>query len=712
MKKSKFAAVTAFAVLFSAMPVHSSAAKVKYNVEPDAKEASVSSVSLSAPKFDIAKSLKSGELVLSPASGLVGSGTSMKRGGEVLPESFDLRDTDSMTSVKDQGTHGTCWAHSAAASAESQIKKYIPDVDLSELHTSYYAYYGDDQIPIEGDTEEILGMGGTCHVAANLWSQWIGPVYESRLPYDNLDFFKDKTAVDELKYQSDYHLKNAYMFDYNDERSDFDNVNQLIKEFVYGGQAVAVSFQADSEKYYSDLYNSTRSVRKPKYASHSVAIAGWDDNFPKEHFNVPAENDGAWLIKNSWGADSFDEGYMWISYEDRSLCEFAVFEIDSNEDYTYNYHHDTFVPIQSLSAVENEGVNAPSYMANIFTAEEDMQIEAVSVHIPCSASEYEITVYKNVTDETKPSSGQASAATKGVADVSGTVTLELDQAVTVSKGECFSVAMKVYCENSPYVIPIESALYLTPWDNSEIISLGTFTDLECIKANTGANESFYSSDGNEWFDPSAEDLTYNEEEKKAVLQQLKDEMFDDIYPEETELLEEAELLYSIYEELFNSGDLSIAIGNIPLKVLGNPVNTVDFSHMSGFVPEGEKAELKSENGGKVFYSVNGGEYTEYTSPVEIEGYRYIKATVDFENFSERAYIGADFEIEKGDVNANGSVDSADASMVLAHYADVSTGGGGILKKAIYDYSDINGDSTVDSSDASLILEIYAERSTK
>lgn len=712
MKKSKFAAVMAFAVLFSAMPAYSSAAMIKYNVEPDTKEASVSSVSLSAPKFDIVESLKSGELVLSPVSGLVGSGTSMKRGEEILPESFDLRDTDSMTSVKDQGSHGTCWAHSAVASAESQIKKYIPDVDLSELHTSYYAYYGDDQIESEGDVREILSAGGTCHVAANLWSQWIGPVNESRLTYDNLDFFKDEAAVDELKYQSDYHLKNAYMFDYNDERSNFDNVNQLIKEFVYGGQAVAVSFQTESDKYYSDLYNSTRSVRKPKYADHSVAIAGWDDNFPKEHFNVPAENDGAWLIKNSWGADSFDEGYMWISYEDSSLCEFAVFEIDSNEDYTYNYHHDTFVPIQSLSAAESLDVNAPSYMANIFIAEEDMQIEAVSVHIPCSASEYEITVYKNVTDETNPSSGQASVVTKGIADVSGIVTLELDQAVIVSKGERFSVAVKLYCENSPYVIPVETALYLIQHDSGNVVDLGTFTTSERLKANTGGNESFCSSDGKKWSVPSAEDLAYTEEEKQSVLQQLKDQIFDDIYPEETRIMKEAEEMYSLYEEIFNGGDLYLSIGNIPLKVLGNPVNTVDFSHMSGFVPEGEKAELKSEKGGKVFYSVNGGEYTEYTSPIEIEGYRYIKATVDFENFSERAYIGADFEIEKGDVNANGSVDSADASMVLAHYADVSTGGGGILKKAIYDYSDINGDNTVDSSDASLILEIYAERSTK
>ncbi len=710
MKKSKIAAVTAFAVLFSAMPMHSSAVMVKYNAESGVKEASVSSVSLSAPKFDIAESLKNGELVLSPDSGFVGDAVTVKREGEILPESFDLRDSDSMTSVKDQGSHGTCWAHSAVASAESQVKKYIPDIDLSELHTSYYAYYGDEQIPIDGDTKEILEMGGTCHVAANLWSQWIGPVNENRLPYDNLDFFDDEQAVDELKYQSDYHLKNAYMFDYNKERSDFDNVNQLIKEFVYGGQAVAISFQSEDEKYYSELYNSTRSVRKPKYASHSVAIAGWDDNFPKEHFKVPAENDGAWLIKNSWGADAFDDGYMWISYEDRSLCEFAVFEIDSNEDYTYNYHHDTFVPIQSLSASEN--MNAPSYMANIFTADKDMQIEAVSVHIPCSATEYEITVYNNVADETNPVSGEASAVTKGVVDVSGTVTLELDKAVIVGAGERYSVVMKLYCKNSSFVIPIESALYLTPWDNSETISLGTFTDLECIKANTGANESFYSSDGKKWSDVAADDLTYNEEEKNAVLKQLKDEMFDDIYPEETDLLEEAEMLYGIYEELFNNGDLSIAIGNIPLKVLGNPVNTIDFSHMSGFVPDGEFAELKSESGGKVFYSVNGGEYTEYTSPIEIDGYRYIKATVDFENYSERAYIGADFEIEKGDVNANGSVDSADASLVLSHYADVSTGGGGILKKAIYDYSDINGDSTVDSSAASLILEIYAERSTK
>lgn len=710
MKKSKIAVVTAFAVLFSAMPMHSSAAMVKYNAESGVKEASVSSVSLSAPKFDIAESLKNGELVLSPDSGFVGDAVTLKREGEILPESFDLRDSDSMTSVKDQGSHGTCWAHSAVASAESQVKKYIPDIDLSELHTSYYAYYGDEQIPIDGDTKEILEMGGTCHVAANLWSQWIGPVNENRLPYDNLDFFDDEQAVDELKYQGDYHLKNAYMFDYNKERSDFDNVNQLIKEFVYGGQAVAISFQSEDEKYYSELYNSTRSVRKPKYANHSVAIAGWDDNFPKEHFKVPAENDGAWLIKNSWGADAFEDGYMWISYEDRSLCEFAVFEIDSNEDYTYNYHHDTFVPIQSLSASEN--MNAPSYMANIFTADKDMQIEAVSVHIPCSATEYEITVYNNVADETKPVSGQASAVTKGVVDVSGTVTLELDKAVIVGAGERYSVVMKLYCKNSSFVIPIESALYLTPWDNSETISLGTFTDLECIKANTGANESFYSSDGKKWSDVAADDLTYNEEEKNAVLKQLKDEMFDDIYPEETDLLEEAEMLYGVYEELFNNGDLSIAIGNIPLKVLGNPVNTIDFSHMSGFVLNGEFAELKSETGGKVFYSVNGGEYTEYTSPIEIDGYRYIKATVDFENYSERAYIGADFEIEKGDVNANGSVDSADASLVLSHYADVSTGGGGILKKAIYDYSDINGDSTVDSSDASLILEIYAERSTK
>ncbi|MBO5344152.1 MAG: hypothetical protein J6A57_06850 [Ruminococcus sp.] len=711
MKKIRYAAAASLAAVCSALPLYSSAA-VEINTEPVAKEASVSGFSLSAPKFDIADTLESGEIVMKPATGSIGGYSAMKRGVEDLPESFDLRSINCMTPVKNQGAYGTCWAHSAVASGESSIKRYNPDVDLSELHTSYYTFYGDDQISFDGSVVDILEFGGTSFMALNLWSQWIGPVFESRLPYDELSFFKDEEAVAELKFQSDYHLKNAYLFDYNKERSNADEVNHIIKELVYSGLAVDVSFQSDSEKYYSDVYNSTRSVRRPKYASHSVAIAGWDDNFPKENFKVPAENDGAWLIKNSWGEDEFDEGYMWISYDDTSLCEFAAFELEDAENYKYNYHHDTYVPLQSMSAADDRNVNEPSYMANIFTAEEDMQLEAILVNIPCSATEYEITIYSGLTDETDPTSGQASAVTKGVVDLSGTVTIELDEDVIVEEGERFSAVMKLYCAESPYVIPIESVLYIHGGYADEIIPLGTYTTYDGIKSNTGVNESFCSSDGTEWLDIAGNDMTYNDEEKAEILKQLEEQLFEDIYPEETDLLEEAEIIYSFYEESFNNCDLSIAIGNVAMKVLANPINTVDFSHMTGYIPTGERIELSVKNGSTVYYSINGSEYTEYTEPLELNGYSYVSATVDFESYTERSYIAADFIVENGDVNADGAVDSSDASMVLSHYADISTGGAGIIKKAIYDYSDMNGDKSVDSSDASRILEIYAERSTK
>ena len=196
MRKNKIAAIAALGVFCSALPLYSSAA-VKVDTQPQLKDMAVSGFSLSAPRLDTMKSIESNVLAISPGKGGISGNPALKRGGEKLPESFDLRDSDKITSMKDQGSYGTCWAFSAVASGETSVVKSNPSVDLSELHTAYYAYYGDDQVPgFSEETKEIIDSGGTCHMPVNLWSQWIGPVYESRLPYDNLSFFKDKNAVD------------------------------------------------------------------------------------------------------------------------------------------------------------------------------------------------------------------------------------------------------------------------------------------------------------------------------------------------------------------------------------------------------------------------------------------------------------------------------------------------------------------------------------
>ena len=65
----------------------------------------------------------------------------------------------------------------------------------------------------------------------------------------------------------------------------------------------------------------------------------------------------------------------------------------------------------------------------------------------------------------------------------------------------------------------------------------------------------------------------------------------------------------------------------------------------------------------------------------------------------------------GDVNADGSVDSSDASRVLVEYAKIQTGGAGEFTDIQYKAADVNKDNVVDSSDASKILAYYAMVST-
>ncbi|MGO9018224.1 MAG: C1 family peptidase [Syntrophobacteraceae bacterium] len=59
-------------------------------------------------------------------------------------------------------------------------------------------------------------------------------------------------------------------------------------------------------------------------ADHEVAIIGWNDNFPARNFaeagfDPPPPGDGAWLVRNSWGAWWGNNGCFWLSYYDTSL---------------------------------------------------------------------------------------------------------------------------------------------------------------------------------------------------------------------------------------------------------------------------------------------------------------------------------------------------------------------------------------------------------
>ncbi|MDE5854584.1 MAG: hypothetical protein K2H19_05930, partial [Ruminococcus sp.] len=571
------------------------------SVQNEKKASLKNNYSLSAPSFRRSAIEGDSSPIQIPTMGSIKKSFDVTYGE--MPSSFDLRNYRGVSDVRNQSGYGTCWAHSAIASAETSVIGSNPSVDLSEFHTAYYTYSGGDQIEPQSDVlRDTMNRGGTCYLVTNLWSQWIGPVAEKRLRYGDENFFNNTQNVENMKYMADYHLKNAYMFDYDEEKTNFSEVNDLVKQFVYRGLAVDVAFYSNTAECYNDEYFSINSNKRKKDADHSVAIVGWDDDFPAGNFKIKPQNNGAWLIKNSWGDDTGDGGYMWISYENSSLCEFAVYELEDSDEYMYNYSHDSFVPLQSLSANDDSEINEPSYMANIFTADTDTQIEAVSVYINNPMTEYEITVYKNLTDLTNPSSGTPSSVTKGTQELTGLFTFELDENVIVEQGESFAVVMKIYSPDSPYVVPLETCIAVEDETTKKILSLGSFTSYEGIKEHTHAGESFYSTDNKKWHDTYYEEFIYTEDEEKELLAELEEELYDGIDPDDTVSMENAAAALDFYKEVFDSGKTFICIGNISMKALGNPVGTVDFSSYSGIVPDSGIVELSTKDNTDIYYS--------------------------------------------------------------------------------------------------------------
>jgi len=80
---------------------------------------------------------------------------------------------------------------------------------------------------------------------------------------------------------------------------------------------------------------------------------------------------------------------------------------------------------------------------------------------------------------------------------------------------------------------------------------------------------------------------------------------------------------------------------------------------------------------------------------------------------ENGEAGFDVEAEAvlGDIDDDGSIDSSDASIVLATYASIATGDGHSLGVKQTYSADIDKDNVIDSTDASKILSYYAHSAT-
>ena len=236
-----------------------------------------------------------------------------------LPASFNAVTQGWVTDVKSQQPYGTCWAFGTLSPIESyMIKHQIPvgstgkaattDLDLSEWHLSYFSYTNayDELGLTEGDSSILadshLSIGGDGYKSTMTLMRWEGPASESipELAYNQAD--PDKAI--NPKYAYDYDVAHISDVDWINT-SDRNAVKQAIMEYGSGFFGYC----------WMQAYNSTNRSGAYCYiqsnytygANHAVTLVGWDDNYSKENFNyLPAnsrpQNDGAWIVKNSWGA--------------------------------------------------------------------------------------------------------------------------------------------------------------------------------------------------------------------------------------------------------------------------------------------------------------------------------------------------------------------------------------------------------------------------
>src|SRR5690606_15937937 len=105
----------------------------------------------------------------------------VRASGSNLPPVYDLRNEGKVTTAKNQGRDGSCWAFSTIASLESYIlgkegKTYdFSENNMKNLVTSSYPQ-GFDLTPSEG---------GNALISTAYLSRWSGPVDESQDPYND-----------------------------------------------------------------------------------------------------------------------------------------------------------------------------------------------------------------------------------------------------------------------------------------------------------------------------------------------------------------------------------------------------------------------------------------------------------------------------------------------------------------------------------------------
>lgn len=352
-----------------------------------------------------------------------------------LPTEYDSRKYGWVLEPRDQKTDGTCWAFSCATAWQILLHKNEIETGYLSAHTIATCYEGYLTTPITG--------GGNTRIANSMLARLEGIVLEDAVPYDYQNTECKSYSKEDVP---------AYIlgWDYLPE----DDATAIKKSIMQSG-AVSASIYFNRIYYdYSTLIYKYTGESSP---NHAVTLIGWDDS--KQ----------AWLAQNSWGDQSYNGGYLWISYQDTNVAkECTAYTQYTSTNSIDNVHHITTAGMNAGYGYKT-GVVSDGIIEYDFEAGE--QLVAIGTSLPAANTRINFTVLDLEAQAILYTSSPVTIPYKGF------YKHNLETPLAVSGKIC--IAVTYYSETDTYIIPIES--------NNSLVSITPHPGNQWVDFNESGN---------------------------------------------------------------------------------------------------------------------------------------------------------------------------------------------------------------------------------
>lgn len=346
-----------------------------------------------------------------------------------LPSAFDWREAAKVTSVKNQGSCGSCYAFAAIAAFESRTL-IVEDstFDFSENNVKECEWYGSSC------------NGGNDWLVSNYLTT-AGTVLESCDPYVAQDVAcKGDCPFRKMLYG--WGVISGNVIPSDDVLKSYIQTYGPIYTTMYSGSGDAwrSEFAAYNGSY--TLYHGEQEM-----PNHAVLIVGWDDDLPH------AGGQGAWIVKNSWGTGwggtcgyGSERGYFTIAYGSASIGANSSIPLE----WEVPAAEDTILYYDEGGAGGRMGFigSRTAWGLCKYVPSRSISIERVEFWTLDATTDVDVFIYDDF--ETGVASGLLASNEDLHFDLAGYHSAVLDTPLLVAGGEDVYVVVKVTNTNSEY----------------------------------------------------------------------------------------------------------------------------------------------------------------------------------------------------------------------------------------------------------------------